>query len=355
MPQGAAKGLAAGMAQVGGPHVSANRPGEIVVVEIPLATFGAEFSLKSILKEAGAGGKSKAAGTGAGRAAATTAAGGESGAAGENNENELAATATAAAAAVSSGKAPMPAPKLVGAGGNFYSNFVEQLERKYTAQHVGDVGSSSEDSDSLVLENGEDESMDGDSDDESVRSTVDLGTGAGAAKATAGGKDASASASGSGPAPKKRRRKHDFYDYDDIEGFIDDSEVEVAVERSLQAKHKKTKESGFFQAAAGELELEVDPAAARALAKHASSAAKQAAAAGGASPAADKKAAAAAAAAAAAMRPPLIKPQWSPTPGTLDALQVRRVLVLVLVLVRVLYGVLLLRPLPAPPTTASND
>ena len=334
------------MALVGGPHVSANRPGEIVVVEIPLAAFGAEFSLKSILKEAGAGGKSKAAGTGAGRAAATTAAGGESGAAGENNENELAATATAAA---SSGKAPMPAPKLVGAGGNFYSNFVEQLERKYTAQHVGDVGSSSEDSDSLVLENGEDESMDGDSDDESVRSTVDLGTGAGAAKATAGGKDAAASASGSGPAPKKRRRKHDFYDYDDIEGFIDDSEVEVAVERSLLAKHKKTKESGFFQAAAGELELEVDPAAARALAKHASSAAKQAAAAGGASPAADKKAAAAAAAAAAAMRPPLIKPQWSPTPGTLDALQVRRVLVLVPNVV------LLLRPLSAPPTTASND
>ena len=57
-----------------------------------------------------------------------------------------------------------------------------------------------------------------------------------------------------GKEGKKRRRREEYYDHDDADGFIDDSEVAEDIYATLGAKKLKTRARGFFTSA-GELQV----------------------------------------------------------------------------------------------------
>lgn len=225
-----------------GVTVVQNIPGEIVVIDIPLTAlegFGNEISFKSILKDVVPPKLKKIKPQTVSMVATNHYQYMEENA--EVNEN-ISWNIESAPEAIS---APT---KSIGHGMSSFATYVEEMERKYQAQHIGDAGSSDDDDDD---EDGENDDMnmqeglggasDGESDCDAI-SKENIGR--------------SLSIKSTGTA-KKRRRVHEYYDYDDAEGFIDDTEAESFVLQALTAKKKKTKQSGFFLSA-GELEVEMD-------------------------------------------------------------------------------------------------
>ena len=140
----------------------------------------------------------------------------------------------------------MVPPHQAGQGLSYFNRFIEEMERKYSAQHVHDVGDDSDEGDDFVVEDG----ADGDNSSDSEGEGDDAGSKTSKVDGVASG--------GEGAPKKKRNRAGDFYDDDD--GFIDDSDVHDQVGVQLEAKQKMTKHSGFF-VSMGELELLPDPTA----------------------------------------------------------------------------------------------
>lgn len=285
-----------------------HKPGEIVVVDIPLTAFQGfdnDFSLKSILK-AVAPPKTRAPLSVASTGTAL------------NNEHDAGGKQQSGGRDVN----------MCGQGMGSFAKFIEEMERKYTNQLVG-IGSSEDDDDEessnagddgddsvdAAMQNGADESEDSD-DSSSVDpdgcKVLDLSKNI--AECTKEEK-------------KKKRRKHEFYAYDDLHGelLVDDTEVAAVVDLEVTAKKKKTKTSGFFQAGAGELDLVAEPSApgsARpSTAKH-----QQQGSAGSKNKTGiegERGFGVESSVSPSKQRPPAVKQQWAPTPAIISALQVR--------------------------------
>jgi len=289
-----------------------HKPGEIVVVDIPLTVFQGfdnDFSLKSILK-AVAPPKTRAPLSAASTSTALT------------NEHDAGGKQQAGGRDVN----------MCGQGMGSFAKFIEEMERKYTNQLVG-IGSSSDDEDD------EDSSNEGDDGDDSVDAAMQNG-----ADESEDSDDSSSVDPDGGKVldlskniaectkeeKKKKRRKHEFYAYDDSMGalLVDDTEVAAVVDMAVTAKKKKTKTSGFFQAGAGELDLVAEPSAPGSARPSASAKQQQlgsagsknkTGSAGGVGGAGEESSVSPS-----KQRPPAVKQQWAPTPAIISALQVRR-------------------------------
>jgi hypothetical protein len=127
----------------------------------------------------------------------------------------------------------------VGRGMNYFTSFIEDMERRYTAHHTT-VGSNSDLSDANSDCESNVNSSDGSEDSEEEGGEINK------MKKTKGG-------------PKQKR--HDFYDMDDVDSsdgenfnIIDDSELGHEVDEALYSHYSKTKHQGFF-VSSGELEV----------------------------------------------------------------------------------------------------
>jgi len=153
--------------------------------------------------------------------------------------------------AASASSPPAPSKPALGRGMNYFTSFIEEMERKYTAHHTG----MDSDSDSYAegLEQGahsDDSGADSDGSDDSGDEAED-------GEAGEKGKDKDKKA---GSKKLKRKKRFDYYDLDDDGGsgdefnIIDDSALGREVEAALYCRHSRTEHSGFF-VSAGELKV----------------------------------------------------------------------------------------------------